>query len=81
MKRSPLQIEGYLLQELSFKAIAAFDEERKWDVLKGIEYTVETNKHDKDPYRWRCSLGLRYNPKIGEITGKPKITMSKKLNP
>lgn len=64
MKRSPLQVEDYLLRELSFKVNEKYDINEPEETSGVIQYMIEVRKHKEDPYKWQCILGVRSNPEV-----------------
>jgi preprotein translocase subunit SecB len=64
VKRSPIQVEDYLLKELSFKVNEEYDSDKPEDTSGAIQYMIEVRKHKEDPYKWQCILGVRSNPGV-----------------
>lgn len=62
MKRSPLQVEDYLLRELSFKVNEEYNSEKPEDTSGEIQYMMEARRHIEDPNKWQYILGIRSKP-------------------
>jgi preprotein translocase subunit SecB len=66
MQFSPLQLEGYFLQEVSFvlnEEIIERPTELKKSENLGVEVSVSVECLDKRNRRWRCQLTLDLKPK------------------
>lgn len=69
MKRSPLQVETYFLNELSFEVNEDYDETKPLDdSSKGFQYFTDFGCYDVEKHKWYCGFGVRLKREADENT-------------